>query len=220
MRQLAREKKTELTIEKVGGGWKLTTVAGDKSRVVTFPIGQEVDTITLMAEPVKVSDPIIMMATTTMMMVVVVMTMATMVMMMMVAMMQMIYGGGDGDEDDGDDDGCHREDGHDDGDYDDSDGACGNAGGVGIMMTMMIMMMAVSVGKTSPSRVTGRFMVMMVVTCSSLNGRRRCTLNDVFMYDYAGTTHTPLPRRIHHHRHYYHHHHYHHHHHHHTITSN
>ncbi|XP_076452565.1 fatty acid-binding protein, adipocyte-like [Babylonia areolata] len=53
MRQFARDKKTELTIEKTDGGWKLTTVAGDKSRVVTFPTGQEVDTITLMGEPVK-----------------------------------------------------------------------------------------------------------------------------------------------------------------------
>ncbi|KAK7088659.1 fatty acid-binding protein, heart-like [Littorina saxatilis] len=53
MRQFARDKKTELTIEKEGGGWKLTTVAGDKSRLVTFPVGQEVDTITLMGEPVK-----------------------------------------------------------------------------------------------------------------------------------------------------------------------
>ena len=58
MRQFAREKKTELTIEKEGGGWKLTTVAGDKSRLVTFPVGQEVDTITLMGEPVKVSGPL------------------------------------------------------------------------------------------------------------------------------------------------------------------
>ncbi|KAL8581247.1 hypothetical protein ACOMHN_038347 [Nucella lapillus] len=53
MRQFARDKTTELTIEKADGGWKLTTVAGDKSRVVTFPPGQEVDTITLMGEKVK-----------------------------------------------------------------------------------------------------------------------------------------------------------------------
>jgi len=53
LRALAREKKTELTIEKDGAAWRLTTVAGDKSRVVTFPVGQDVDTITLMGEPVK-----------------------------------------------------------------------------------------------------------------------------------------------------------------------
>ncbi|XP_076472944.1 fatty acid-binding protein 12-like [Babylonia areolata] len=53
MRQFARERKTELTIEKEGEGWKLTTVAGDKSRVIVFPVGQEVDTITLMGHPVK-----------------------------------------------------------------------------------------------------------------------------------------------------------------------
>lgn len=53
MRKLARERKTELKIEKEGDGWKLTTVAGEKSRVIVFPVGQEVDTITLMGHPVK-----------------------------------------------------------------------------------------------------------------------------------------------------------------------
>ncbi|KAL8605027.1 hypothetical protein ACOMHN_018829 [Nucella lapillus] len=53
MRKLAHEQKTELTIEKEGDGWKLTTVAGKKSRVIVFPVGQEVDTITLMGQPVK-----------------------------------------------------------------------------------------------------------------------------------------------------------------------
>lgn len=53
MRQFARERKTELTVEKEGDGWKITTVAGDKSRVIVFPVGQEVDTITLLGNPVK-----------------------------------------------------------------------------------------------------------------------------------------------------------------------
>nr|KAG5704683.1 hypothetical protein BaRGS_025325 [Batillaria attramentaria] len=56
MRKAAREMKTCLEIARAdGGGWKLVTSMGDKSRTVVFPLGQEVDTISLMREPIKVS---------------------------------------------------------------------------------------------------------------------------------------------------------------------
>ena len=55
MRKFAREVKTQLTIAKNGSDYVLTTVAGDKQRVVTFPVGQQVDTIAISGKPVKVS---------------------------------------------------------------------------------------------------------------------------------------------------------------------
>nr|KAG5704682.1 hypothetical protein BaRGS_025324 [Batillaria attramentaria] len=55
-RKAAREMKTHLEIARAdGGGWKLVTSIGGKGRTVVFPLGQEVDTISLMREPTKVS---------------------------------------------------------------------------------------------------------------------------------------------------------------------
>ncbi|KAL8605029.1 hypothetical protein ACOMHN_018831 [Nucella lapillus] len=53
MRKLAHEQKTDLTIEKEGDGWKMTTVVGEKSRVLVYSVGQEIDTVTLMGQPIK-----------------------------------------------------------------------------------------------------------------------------------------------------------------------
>lgn len=53
MRQFARENRTVLAMEREGAGYRLTTVAGDKQRVVVFPLGQPVDTIDIMGKPVK-----------------------------------------------------------------------------------------------------------------------------------------------------------------------
>lgn len=54
LRQAARQLKTCLEIARAdGGAWKLVTTMGDKSRTVIFPVGQEVDTISLMREPIK-----------------------------------------------------------------------------------------------------------------------------------------------------------------------
>ncbi|KAL8605028.1 hypothetical protein ACOMHN_018830 [Nucella lapillus] len=53
MRKLAHEQRTDLTIEKEGDGWKMTTVVGEKSRVLVYSVGQEIDTVTLMGQPIK-----------------------------------------------------------------------------------------------------------------------------------------------------------------------
>ncbi|XP_025090412.1 fatty acid-binding protein, adipocyte-like [Pomacea canaliculata] len=52
-KQFARDNKPILTVARVDGGWKLTTKIGDRTRDVIFPIGKEVDTVSLMGHTVK-----------------------------------------------------------------------------------------------------------------------------------------------------------------------